>query len=201
MTIAATTAVASLWLMPRLGSFWQEYREINLNHAISDNPADAGYASADLRIRYGDGNWKGETVVKLLDDRIYPVCGSKFAEQHDLSTPEKLLQLPLIRLDSVDPTWIGWNAWMQHWGGSMAEASFRRFGNYVVALQAAEENQGLAMGWHALVESLVQRGKLVRIEGMEMAAPGSYYLTWNEGRQLSDNASRLRDWLLEASRV
>lgn len=199
VTIAATTAFASLWLMPRLGGFWQQNRDINLNHAISDNLVDAGYATADLRIRYGNGSWKGEAGVKLFDDHIYPVCGREFAEQHDLSSPDKLLQLPLLRLDSVDPTWIGWNAWMQYWGGTMAEVSFRRFSNYVVALQAAEENQGIAMGWHAMVDSRIQHAKLVRVEGMQLAAPGSYYLTWNADRSLSDNAIRLRDWLIEVS--
>ena len=58
VTIAATTAFASLWLMPRLGEFWQQNQDVNLNHAISDNPEDAGYATADLRVRYGKGQWK-----------------------------------------------------------------------------------------------------------------------------------------------
>ena len=200
VTIAATTAFASLWLMPRLGGFWQQYRDVNLNHAISDNPEDAGYASADLRIRYGNGRWRNERALKLLDDRIYPVCGRDFARRHDLSRPEKLLELPLLRLDSVDPAWIGWNAWMRRWGGSMAQANFRRFGNYVVALQAAEENQGVALGWHALVHPLIQRGKLVCVEGMELAAPASYYLTWDTNRRLPDGARNLRDWLLEVAK-
>ena len=199
VTIAATTAFASLWLIPRLGGFWQQHQDINLNHAISDNPEDVGYATADLRIRYGNGRWKNERAVKLLDDRIYPVCGREFASRHDLSRPENLLELPLLRLDSVDPAWIGWNAWMRRWGGSMAQANFRRFSNYVVALQAAEENQGIALGWHAQVEPLLQRGTLVRIDGMEIAAPGSYYVTWDANRSLPDGARRLRDWLLEVA--
>lgn len=200
VTIAATTAFASLWLMPRLGGFWQRYRNINLNHAISDNPADPGYAGADLRIRYGNGGWRGERAVKLFDDRIYPVCGLEFAAQFRPSGPHDLLGLPLLRLDSVDPAWIGWNAWMRKWGGSMSAASFRRFSNYVVALQAAEENQGIALGWHALVEPLIQRGKLVGLDKMGITAPGSYYLTWDENRPLAANALHLRDWLLDISK-
>lgn len=196
VTIAATTAFASLWLMPRLGDFWQRHRDINLNHAISDNPDDPGFVNADIRVRYGDGRWRHETTQMLFGDRIYPVCGPEFAARHRFERPEQLLDYPLLRLDSVDPAWIGWNAWLAEWGCDLADANFRRFNNYVVALQAAEENQGIALGWHSQVEGLIDRGRLVRIGTMEIEAPGSYYLTWDESRGLSDAACRLRDWLL-----
>ena len=197
VTIAATTAFASLWLMPRLGGFWRQYRDINLNHAISDNPSDAGFVNADIRIRYGDGNWRGEQAARLFDDRIYPVCGPEFAAQHELRHPEDLLQFPLLQLDSVDPAWTGWDAWLREFGCDGSRANFRRFNNYVVALQAAEENQGIVLGWHSQVENLVQRGKLLRLGEFEIDAPGSFYLTWDANRPLSDSARRLRDWLLE----
>lgn len=196
VTIAATTAFASLWLMPRLGDFWQQHRDVNLNHAISDNPLDPGFANADIRVRYGDGKWRHEKAQMLFGDRIYPVCAPEFAAGHELKRPEHLLDLPLLRLDSVDPAWIGWNAWFAEWGCDLSAASFRRFNNYVVALQAAENKQGVALGWHTQVEGLIQAGRLVRLGDMEIAAPGSYYLTWDENRVLSDAARRLRDWLL-----
>ena len=196
VTIAATTAFASLWLMPRLGNFWQKHRDININHAISDNPLDAGFVSADLRIRYGDGQWRGEQVVKLFDDRIYPVCGLEFAAEHELIHPEQLLELPLLRLDNVDPAWVGWSALLDEWDCDLSEANFRRFNNYVVALQAAEDNQGVTLGWHSQVEPLIRRKKLVRFGDMQINAPGSYYLCWDENRSPSIAACQLREWLL-----
>ena len=87
---------------------------------------------------------------------------------------------------------------MAEWGCDLADANFRRFNNYVVALQAAEENQGIALGWHSQVAGLIDRGRLVRIGNMEIEAPGSYYLTWDENRGLSDAARRLHDWLLQS---
>lgn len=197
VTIAATTAFASLWLMPRLGGFWRQYRDINLNHAISDNPADSGFVNADIRIRYGGGRWRGERAIKLFDDRIYPVCGDEISAQHAFEQPSDLLHYPLLQLDSVDPAWTGWEAWFREWGCDASTANYRRFNNYVVALQAAEDNQGIVLGWHSQVESLIQRGKLLRLGGFEVDAPGSFYLTWDASRVLSAAAERLRDWLLE----
>ncbi|MFV2032270.1 MAG: LysR substrate-binding domain-containing protein, partial [Gammaproteobacteria bacterium] len=199
VTIAATTAFASLWLMPRLGSFWSEHQEITLNHSISDNPDDAVFQSADIRIRYGSGQWSGEVATRLFDDVIYPVCGLRFARQHPLSSTEQLIELPLLRLDGLDPAWTGWDSWLSNWNLNVADARFRRFNNYVVALQAAEENQGVALGWHSMVEPLIQRGKLVRFGDMEIRAPGSFYLSWDVNRPLTRQADLLRQWLLKVS--
>ena len=90
VTIAATTAFASLWLMPRLGSFWSEHQDITLNHSISDNSDDPVFLNADIRIRYGSGTWSGEVSTRLFDDLIYPVCGVQFAREHTLSSPVRL---------------------------------------------------------------------------------------------------------------
>ena len=200
ITIGATTAFATLWLMPRLGGFWAKHKQIALNHSISDNPDDEGFRSADLRIRYGDGHWPGESATRLFDDIIYPVCGRIFAERLSenggLTHPDQLANLPLLRLDSLDPAWIGWNRWIAKWGVVLPESNFRRFNNYVVALQAAEENQGVALGWHSQVDALIRQKKLVRLGDMEMKAPGSYYLTWDSNRPLSEQGRLLSDWLV-----
>ncbi len=200
VTVAATTAFASLWLMPRLGDFWQRHRDINLNHAISDNPNDAGFIGADVRIRYGKGRWRGERSVRLFADSIYPVCSPDFAARHRPESPQDLVQLPLLRLEGVDPVWVDWQRWFEQFGCDMAASAFRRFNNYVVALQAAEESQGVVLGWHSLVEGAILRGRLVRLGRWALASPGAYYLTWDEGRELSEAATRLRSWLLETGR-
>ncbi len=199
VTIAATTAFASLWLMSRLGNFWSEHPEITLNHSISDNPADPGFVNADIRIRYGSGRWDGEVATKLFDDVIYPVCGRQFAQQHKLSEPEQLIEMPLLQLDGLDPVWTGWNSWLSKWNLKLPDTNFRRFNNYVVALQAAEENHGVALGWHSMVGPLIQRGKLVRVGELEIRAPGSFYITWEASRALSKEAELLRQWLLKIS--
>ena len=200
VTLAASTAFASLWLMPRIGGFCQQFQDINLNHAISDNPRDSGFVNADLRIRYGDGSWRGEEAVKLFDDRIYPVCGRDFSGRETLRQADDLLAFPLLQLDSVDPAWTSWDYPLQQWGCDLQRASYRRFNNYVVALQAAEGNQGIVLGWHSQVAEMIERGQLVRVGSMEIEAPGSYYLTWTENQPLSQSASRLRDWLVEVGK-
>lgn len=196
VTIAATTAFATLWLMPRLGGFWQSHKEIELNHSISDNPNDPGFVNADMRVRYGDGKWRGEDSLHLLDDVIYPVCGNGFLADNNLVEMIDIVDLPLLRLDSLDPDWVDWDLWLAESGIQSADIKFRRFNNYVVALQAAEENQGVVLGWHSMVAPLIETGRLQRIGGRQLKAPGSYYLTWDSNRMLSASADILRQWLV-----
>lgn len=195
VTIAANAAFSMLWLMPRLSDFWRRYPAINVSHVISDNVNDPAFLRADLRIRYGNGDWSRESSQELFGDSIYPVCGVEFARQHAITEPVDLMDLPLIRLDDVDPNWTGWKRWFAHWSIDSGQLNYRRFNNYVVALQAAEENQGVLLGWDCLVAPLINQERLVRPLATAMKAPENYYLTWDSGRELSDAANRLKDWL------
>ena len=199
VTIAANAAFSMLWLMPRLSDFWRRYPHINVSHVISDNANDPAFLRADLRIRYGSGQWSGESSQVLFGDSIYPVCGLPFAEQHDIKVAEDLQQLPLIRLDDVDPNWTGWKRWFNHWQIEPSSLNYRRFNNYVVALQAAEENQGVLLGWHRLVAPLIKQQRLQPALDLTMEAPDCYSLTWDRNRELSEAAVSLRDWLSQQS--
>ena len=72
----------------------------------------------------------------------------------------------------------------------------RRFNSYVIALQAAQDGQGLVLGWRNLIKPLLDRRKLVQVTSAEMPAPGSFYICWNNNSELSREALVLRDFLL-----
>ena len=101
VTIGATTAFASLWLMPRIGEFWRRRPEITINHMISDSPPEMRRPEVDLRIRYGNGDWPGEVGERLFGDRIYPVCGPAFAAEHPVDV-DGLSALPLLHVVDAD---------------------------------------------------------------------------------------------------
>ncbi len=195
VTIGATTAFASLWLMPRLGDFWRSHQEITVNHLISDDPRELNAAQVDLRIRYGNGRWPGETAELLFEDSIYPVCGPEFLERHNTDAIDELLDLPLLQLNTTDASWIDWPGWLDRLGIAARPRRARSFTNYVVALQAAQDNQGVALGWHRLVEPLISQGRLARFGALEITAPDAFYVTWSAGRELAPAPVSLKDWL------
>lgn len=196
VTLACTNAMAMMWLIPRMGSFWRANPEIVVDHLISDLSRDFRRADVELRIRYGFGAWPDETAQLLLPETIYPVCSPGFAEKHAGASANDIPNLPLLHVDWVDKEWTDWDEFLRRAGIAHGPLAGGRFNNFAVTLQATQDDQGLAVGWHRLVRPLIQAGKLVRFTDLEMPAPGSYYLTWNDKRELSEAAKQLRIWLI-----
>ena len=199
VTLACTNAFATLWLMPHMGAFWRRHPEIEVHHLMSDRAQDLRRAEIDLRVRYGAGAWPDEEVALLFDERIFPVCGPGFAGQHGGVGDGELESLPLLHVEGVDPDWTNWDEFLRRAGVRHGPLGGRQFNNFSVLLQATQEDQGIALGWERLIRPLLDQGKLVRFGGLEIAAPGGYYLTWNARRALSETAEILKAWLLETA--
>jgi len=195
VTIACTDAFAAMWLIPRIADFWERFPEVTVDHLISDNPRDYRRVEVELRVRYGLGAWPDETAELLFDETIYPVCGPGFASKHRDATAETLPDLSLLHVDWADPDWADWDEVLRRAKIPHGPNKGRRFSKFSVALQAAQADQGVAVGRQRLVRHLLRDGRLVRLTDLEMPAPGGYYLTWNDKRLLSPAAETLRAWL------
>lgn len=199
VTLACTNAVATQWLMPRMGDFWRRYPEITVDHLVSDEARDFRRAEVDLRIRYGSGAWPDETSTLFLDEAIYPISAPGYASKHEGATPADIPALSLLHVDWVDAEWTGWDELLRRAAIPHGPLPGRRFSSFGITLQACVEEQGLAVGWHRLVTDLVAAGKIVPFTDLRVPAPGAYYLTWNVSRTLTAPACILREWLVGQS--
>jgi len=199
VSIGSTMAFAQLWLMPRLGDFWNAHQDIIIDHMISDRTQDLYRPDVDLRLRYGDGSWPDEVATKLFGDRVIAVASPGFAARHLVKSPKDLADLPLLSVEGVDWTWTTWADFLRETGAPHRRLNVRRFNSYVIALQAAQDSQGVALGWLSQVKPLLASGVLTQLTEAEIAAPQSFYVTWSAARVLSRDAEILRDWLLTQS--
>jgi DNA-binding transcriptional LysR family regulator len=196
VSIGTTMAFAQLWLMPRLGDFWTAHQDIVIDHIISDRVQEQGRTPVDLRVRYGDGVFPDEESVLLFGDRIVPVAAPTFLARHKVKSVQDLSALPLLSVEGVDWTWTTWAEFLRATGAPHRKLNVRRFNSYVIALQAAQAGQGVALGWMSLVKPLIARRLLVQASPAEIEAPQSFYLTWAARQPLREEAAILRDWLL-----
>jgi DNA-binding transcriptional LysR family regulator len=196
VSIGTTTAMAQLWLMPRLGAFWSAHQDIIIDHVISDRAQELFRPDVDLRIRYGGGEWPGEKAAKIFDERIMAVASRDYVRKNHIRTVKDIAEHPLLSLDGPDPTWTTWAEFLREVGAPGRKLKLRRFTSYVVALQAAQNGQGITLGWARLIRPLLRSGQLVQVSEADMVAPQSYYVTWSASRPLTRQAEILRDWIL-----
>jgi DNA-binding transcriptional LysR family regulator len=202
LTVASTVAFASLWLLPRTPRFTTQHPEVALRTMVSDTlAADAPATDHDLLVLYGRGVFPGFTASPLFDDTILPVASPAFlAAQGALAAPD-LLRLPLIHLESANRGWEGWPDILAVLGlPPRPHGPALRFNNYVMALQAAEDGLGVALGWRRLVAGALAAGRLAPALPVEIPAGGTYHLLLPARRPPSAAASLFADWLRDEAR-
>ena len=64
---SCVSALLSLWLIPRLGSFTAQYPEIRLTLNDSNDPDEIRSRDVDVCILYGDGSWTDCWLRALVD--------------------------------------------------------------------------------------------------------------------------------------
>ncbi len=171
-------------------------RPLLRRHRLHDVPRP----DIDLRIRYGDGVWPGEQAMKIQDDRVVAVASPAFLARHPIGSPADLADAPLLSVEGADWVWMTWASFLREAGTPFGRLNVRRFNSYVIALQAARDGQGVALGWLSLVGPLIDAGELVQVTDAEVADPSAFYVTWSERRHLSPEAVLFRDWLLAQGR-
>ncbi|MFC6500053.1 LysR substrate-binding domain-containing protein [Gemmobacter lanyuensis] len=200
VSIVTTMATMQLWLMPRLGSFWAEHQDIVVEHIISDRLQDVPRPDIDLRIRYGDGHWPGEVAEKIQGDSVVAVASPQFLARQPITSVADLAAAPLLSVEGADWVWMTWARFLTEAGAMFRKLNVRRFNSYVIALQAARDGQGIALGWMSLVAPLLASGALQQVTDAQLADPNSFYVTWPERRPPSREAQILKDWLLAQAR-
>lgn len=171
-----------------------------MEHIISDRLQDVPRPDIDLRIRYGAGEWPGEAAAKIQNDRVIAVASPDFLARHPIPDLAALSAAPLLSVEGADWLWMTWASFLRQAGAGFHRLNVRRFNSYVIALQAARDGQGVALGWMSSVAPLIARGELQKVTQTELDDPNAFFVTWSERRALSPEAVILRDWLLAQGR-
>lgn len=200
VTIGSTPAFGQLWLMPRMGGFWQSHPDITVNHVLSDVDRDLVRSGVDVRTLYRASGAEEPGSVRLFGDVVFPVVSPDFAARHAGVTSADLVDLPLLRFEGLDPDWITWEGWFDQLGVAHGRLHGRTINNYAIALQAARDHQGVALGWGSLVAPMLRSGELVPLTGDSVPARGAFFVAWPRDRALPNAARLLRDWIVDAAK-
>ena len=203
VTLAASTAFASMWMLPRLAKLRADLPDIDLRIQTSVRGLDLDEEPIPLAIRGGDpAKWPRYHSALLAPEVITAVASPAFVESRGHPrTPEELLKLPLIHLEEPVRATCDWPEWFSSAGVRYpAQARRLAINDYVLVIQAVLSGEGVALGWRHLIEGQVRSGALVPVGGHVLKTDDAFYIVWPRSRELNGPARRVRDWLQEEGR-
>ncbi len=197
LRVTLLQSFAFKWLVPRLGHFNREHPDIDIWISTSDELVVFDSKTADVGIRLGYGNWGNLYEEPLLSEYIFPVCSPHFLEEYGTpKNPEDLLNLPLLRRNAVDilQRWRDWFKDAEVLVKKMPKGT--QFPQTSLALQAAIDDQGVALARSAHVLDDVKAGRLVRLfPEIKSKSNVSYFFVCVLGRETEPQIAAFRDWL------
>lgn len=197
VTLSATPAFATKWLVPRLAAFQSAHPGIDLHVHASNAPVDLNAGTADLAIRYGHGPYPQVTASLLRQDRFAPVASPVL----NLTSCQDAAQWPLIHFDwhRPPPVELTWAAWARKVGRNPADLSAGiRYSEESHAIQAAVAGQGVALLSLLLVEEELRMG-LLRVVAEPMLDGMAYHVLKPARRPVSDAVSAVEHWLMHVA--
>ena len=203
LTVATSLAFSAFWLMPRLPSFHAAHPDLELRLSTSDSQADWYAEDVDVAVVFGPQAPKGWRAEALFGDQVIAVCRPDYfgTRGHPQSVSE-LQEETLLLIDLPYSSWFDWPDWFARNSAPLRRSPRGpRFNNYTIAIQAALDGQGLALGWRRLIASHLNDGRLVQVTSARVTPDDAYALLVREPDHDDPRVRAFRTWILgEAKR-
>ena len=149
-----------------------------------------------MAVRYGLGNWPGLRTQWLMAEDIFPVCSpGLLAGAHPLRKPEDLEHHTLLH---ATVSREDWQLWLTAAGLPVSLATRRglSFDQSFMAIEAAVEGLGVALGRTRFVEADIASGRLVVPFEVVLPADAGFYSVAPEATADAPKIALFRDWLI-----
>ena len=199
--VTTTTALASLWLVPRLRQFTHQYPGVDVRIAASNEMVNLEREQLDISIRYVPPGWDIPSGVRLVDYETFPVCSPALARDRarPLRTPADLAQHVLLDFEAVlyGRPWYDWEQWFDAMKiRKISRAGTLRFSHYDQVVQAAMEGSGVAIGKRPHLMRHLRDGVLCAPLGREWVARlGGFDIVVADAAAKRDTVEAFVAWL------
>jgi LysR family transcriptional regulator, glycine cleavage system transcriptional activator len=203
LKISASPSIGAKWLVPRLDRFLATVQGADVRLDVSASVLDFDRDDLDVAIRFGEGKYPGLRADLLFQDHVFPVCSPRLITKgKPLNTPRDLLHHQLIHLDweAQGLPWPNWRMWMQAAGiRDFDDTRGLHFGQTSLAVQAAIDGQGVALGDSNLVADDLAQGRLVKPFELSLRAPPqfAYYVISPIETAEAPMVKAFREWSLK----
>jgi LysR family glycine cleavage system transcriptional activator len=196
LTVSTTASLATKWLVSRVAAFQDAHPGLEVRITTSNRLVDFRQDEVDIAVRYGRGHWPGVRARWLMAERVFPVCAPRL-----LSGPVPLRQPADLANHTLLHATVSrddWRLWLTAAGLPFSIAARRglTFDEAFLAIQAAVEGLGVALGRLHLVEADIAAGRLIAPFDTVLPQDAGYYVVTPEARENDPKIALFRDWLI-----
>jgi LysR family transcriptional regulator, D-serine deaminase activator len=197
--IGIAPTFAQSCLMPKLADFQSLYPNLNLKIRVKASLLDFQHEPVDLAIYYAQDQHPDVHSEIILKEFLTPVCTPQYAEKHNIdSNISSLNKVNLIHCtESLDLVSFDyeWRLWLEEQQQDPLQAShYSVFNHGEMAISAARNHMGVAMGRIALIQSYLDSGELIA-PFKRISAGMSYSIICPKGMQVRPKYKAFSQWL------
>jgi LysR family glycine cleavage system transcriptional activator len=199
LTVSTTASLATKWLVSRVAAFQDGNPGLEVRITTSAHLVDFRRDEVDMAVRFGRGHWPGLRADWLMAEHIFPVCSPALpSDGRPLRRPEDLAHHTLLHtmVSRED-----WQLWLTASGLPLSIAARRglMFDQGFMAVQAAMEGLGVALGRTHLVEADILAGRLFAPFDMVLPQDAGYYVVTPEATADTPKITLFREWLMQSA--
>jgi len=190
LKISVTPSFAAKWLVPRLSAFEQANPGIEVQTVATEGLADFRTDGVDLAIRQGEPPAGGGLRVDYLAPLdLCAVCSPGYAKT--IGPIRHFTDLTAHRL-----VHDGHNQWARllEEAGLSASSSKMQFNQTALAIEAAMNNQGIALVPWLLAEADITQKRLVEVWRDSQSGTNGYYLVSPQFQKAKPATRTMIDW-------
>lgn len=192
VTLAVGPMFGSRWLVPRLSRFQRSHPDIDLVVTHSPRITSVESLSSQVAVDWGDGDWHGLDVTPLFVIDYSPVISPALVHGHKLQKPSDLARYSFIHQRDRSE----WGAWLTLAGS----ADLMSRGDTVVmdsnvAVQAAIDAQGVALGSFPFLDNDVASGRLLKPFAINLRPTRQYNLLVRHGARRTQEVNAVCSWI------
>ncbi|MDL2338390.1 MAG: LysR substrate-binding domain-containing protein [Pseudomonadota bacterium] len=194
--LSASIGVTGLWLLPRLSRFQTLHPGVDLRVSANNRVADLRQDGIDLAIRYTTPASAPEGAVRLFGESLAPVAHPSLGLK-SVGSAKSLSKVSLLEFEDPKHPWLQWADWLGAMGLSEARPrGVLRFNQYDQVIQAALAGQGVALGRLALIQPLLDDGRLVMLDSVKNPSRTTHaYWLIRASDKPREEVRRVADWI------
>ncbi len=197
--VTVTPSFANKWLIPHLRRFRKAHPEIEVQVKPSLKLNDFVSEKLDIGVRTGLGKWPGLSSQHLMSVTMTPLCSRSYLEEKGGKiTLDTISESTLIHADVIPGTGIEseWQEWLSTTRMSHVEPENNlSVQDPGLALLAAKDGLGIAMGYLELASVEIAKGELIQLFPTVVNHPWSYYVVTPENNIGDIRVTTFCEWL------